>query len=205
MPLRLIASTLRTAGARLLQAASWGIVFAPAVALACTDKTSDVRVEAVFIEGAPIDRLLVTNRSAGGWLIKQITWDLTPSAGEVIFDTTGSGAGVEVFQPFRQLNTDDTRSAGGNISDDRQLAVLVADPSVTDGDQSVLLQFKSFEPQQVFGMSIDVDDQVSSRQITVDRSEMQGAILQVVFSHKEQAERKLTASFDKNAQASVCE
>jgi len=205
MQLRSNASTLKTIGVRLIQAMTWGIVFTPAVALACTDKPSGVGMDAVFIEGAPIDRLLVTNRSSAGWAIEQVTWDLTPSAGQVIFDTTGSGAGVEVFQPFRQLSAEDTRRAGGDVSDGKQIAVLAADPSVTDGDQSVLIQFQSFEPLQVFGMSIDVDDQVSSRQITVDRSEMQGAKLQAVFSHREKAERKLTANFDENARASICE
>ncbi|MFK7962866.1 MAG: hypothetical protein AB8C46_02770 [Burkholderiaceae bacterium] len=177
----------------------------PAVSLACSLKNPELAIEAVFIEGAPIDRLLVTNQSEDGWSIEQVTWDLAPSAGQVIFDTTATGAGVEVFQPFRQLNANDTRRAGGQLTNDDELAVLASEPTVTDGDQSVAIDFKTFGAQQVFGMSIDVDDQIASRQTIVDRSEMQGATIQAVFVHESKSARTLVASFDDNAKASSCE
>lgn len=205
MQLRSNTDRLKPVGLRLIKVAALCLTIVPAAALACTDKSAGVAMDAVFIEGAPIDRLLVTNRSDTGWKIEQITWDLMPSAGQVIFDTTGSGAGVEVFQPFRQLSAKDTRRAGGEVSDVGQGPVLAAEPVVTDGDQSLVIQFESFEPRQVFGMSIDVDDQIASRQITVERGEMQGATLQVVFVHEHNPRRTLIASFDDSARASSCE
>jgi len=188
----------------LIKTAALAVAISPAVVLACTDKPAGPAVEAGFIVGAPIDRLLVTNRSHDGWQIKQLTWDLTLSAGKVIFDTTASGAGVQVFQPFRQLSAQDTRLAGGQLSDDTQLAVLAAEPTVTDGDQSLALVFRSFGPQQVFGMSIDVDDQIASREITVESNEMKGARLELVFAHEQNDDFTLTASFDDQARASAC-
>jgi hypothetical protein len=117
-----------------------------------------------FIEGAPKDRFVLTNLSDCTLEEQTIVLDLTPSAGGLIFDVTGLGAGVEVFQPFELI------AGAGN---------LVNVPEVSDGDRVISLSVRQLAPSDEIAFTIDVDDTGGAREITVNSSEMSGATLQV--------------------------
>ena len=53
-----------------------------------------------FVESAPKDRFVIKNTGEYDFENLIVEIDLTSSVGRLIFDTTGNGAGVEVFQPF---------------------------------------------------------------------------------------------------------
>jgi hypothetical protein len=127
-------------------------------------------VSLVFSESAPRDRFEIRNDSSAGQRIQRLTLDLSPSAGQLIFDTTEGGTGVDVFQPFR------TEPGEARLS---------RSPVVDDGSDRITLDFTRFEPGQRFRFSIDVDDRLAASdlgQTRVSGREMQGALLSVVFA-----------------------
>ncbi len=159
----------------------------------CVSTSSDTEqqpLRARFIESAPRDQFVFENLTDSS--IKSITLDLDDSVGALIFDTTESGAGVEVFQPFR--------IEAGN-------ADLSMMPAPADGDTQLQLDFDSFPPKGSFAFSIDVDDQLTESdlgQIRVAGSEVAGALLQVTFAD---ASGKLVlreAVFSAGARATAC-
>ncbi|THH37050.1 aggregation factor core [Aliishimia ponticola] len=128
------------------------------LALSASPAFADLDV--AFIEGAPKDRFELTFNSACPLGSMPVTVDLAGSAGALIFDTTGQGAGVEVYQPFELVEG----------------AERVAEsPRVSDGDRKITLNIASIAPGQVIAFTIDVDDTISNRQITVSGSEIAGA------------------------------
>ena len=145
-----------------------GLLIATALPLQAAAETCGVDVHARFIESAPRDSFVFENKSSVPADITNLSLDLRPSAGRLIFDTESGGAGVEVFQLYR------------GESSDAELAAL---PSVRDGDDTLALAFKSFGAGQTYRFSIDVDDQLTNSdlgQIRVSGGEMQGATLSVV-------------------------
>ena len=122
---------------------------------------ADVSVR--FVESAPKDSFTFVNTSACATGPIDLTVDLSGSAAGLIFDTTGSGAGVEVFQPFELV-------AGG--------AELKSVEAVTDGDTSVKLRLKDLPAGGKIAFTIDVDDTLaasSNGQIMVSGGEIAGA------------------------------
>lgn len=120
-------------------------------------------VEVSFIEGAPTDRFVITNRGPCPLGEIALELDLSASAGGLIFDTLATGAGVEVFQPFEV--------EAGDI-------VPLAD-GVSDGDSSLSLRIGSLGAGDRASFTIDVDDTLPSSelgQIRVAGSEISGAI-----------------------------
>jgi hypothetical protein len=77
----------------------------------------------------------------------------------LIFDVTGAGAGVEVFQPFEI-------TAGAQY--------LTAQPSITDGAQRAVLDMSGLGVNETIAFTIDVDDTGGAREITVADSEISG-------------------------------
>jgi hypothetical protein len=136
-----------------------------------------------FDEGAPKDRFTIS--AAGGCDLgpMTVTINLQPSPFGLIFDTTSSGAGVQVFQPFE-------------ITDGREH--LTAIPSVKDGDNSIQLTVNSLGKSQKISFTIDVDDTVQNREITVSDAEITGAKV-VALRDGQRSE----AVFGPNAMASV--
>lgn len=119
-------------------------------------------VEVRFIESAPKDKFLFTN--TGGCELAEAfaTIDLTNTAGKLIFDTTGEGAGVEVFQPFE--------ISEGELE-------LVSSERVADGDTGLTVRISSFAVGAQVGFTIDVDDTLVDSDlgmIRVSDSEMSG-------------------------------
>ena len=65
-----------------------------------TGSAAQANVEIKFTESAPKDRFVIENTSKCDLNNMTLEIDLSQSAGRLIFDTTATGAGVEVFQPF---------------------------------------------------------------------------------------------------------
>ncbi len=118
-----------------------------------------------FRESAPKDRFTLTNTSACDLGSIAITLDLSSSAAGLIFDTTASGAGVEVFQPLEIVEGK---------------ALLAGIPDVRDGMNRVELTLTRFPAGADLAFTIDVDDtraQSDLGQIRVSGSEISGAQL----------------------------
>ncbi|MDB2407531.1 aggregation factor core [Jannaschia sp.] len=127
--------------------------------LAATPAAADVVV--TFDEGAPKDRFTIALEGDCALQSETVVIDLAPAPAGLIFDVTGSGAGIEVFQPF-ELATG-------------QLARM---PEVRDGDRAVSLEV-TLAPSEAVAFTIDVDDTVSARGITVSGAEIAGAVVRV--------------------------
>ena len=136
--------------------------------LCATPAFADIRVD--FDEGAPKDRFTIQNVGACALDEATVTVDLSGSSGKLIFDVTGSGAGIEVFQPFEAVS-------GAEL--------LTALPSVSDGDTAVSLTLRSLAPGERIAFTIDVDDTTSSYGIIVSGSEITGAVARVERSGAE--------------------
>ena len=127
-----------------------------------TSAFADIRVK--FDEGAPKDRFTISNVSGCTLEKGEVVIDLSSSAAGLIFDTTNQGAGVEVFQPLEFT---------------RGQAMLSKMPKVKDGDNKVTLAFKDFKNGDAISFTIDVDDTIGQREITVSSSEITGAAFMV--------------------------
>lgn len=138
-----------------------GLLFALAAAPA--QATIDVR----FIEGAPKDRFEITHRGACTLSDVRVVIDLAPSAAGLIFDTTATGAGVDVFQPFELVEGADA---------------LTSHTPVNDGDRQVELSVKRLAPGTRIAFTVDVDDTLGQRGITIAGSEIQDAAVRVLAS-----------------------
>lgn len=126
-------------------------------------------LEVRFIEGAPKDTFIINNTSTCIIDPFLIDIDLSKSAGKLIFDTTSSGVGVEVFQPFEKRS--------GNFS--------LKQEQVQDGNTTLSLLIDHLEPQQNVSFTIDVDDQLAVSelgQIRISGSELKGGIAKVTLS-----------------------
>lgn len=125
------------------------VYFTAASVLLCS-QLAHANVTVNFVESAPKDRFVIEN--VGGCGLDNVTVgiDLSQSAGRLIFDTTASGAGVEVFQPF-EISAGDLK--------------LVSAVDVKDGDTSLSINITSIQPGKSVSFTIDVDD-------TLPRSEL---------------------------------
>ncbi len=160
-----------------------GRVVFGALILICMGAPAQADLIARFHEGAPKDRFEFTN--AGDCLISNaiITLDLSGSRAGLIFDTTASGAGAQVYQPFEIV------SGAGFISDFS---------TINDGDSVMEMEVAELAPQQSIAFTIDVDDTLGTRETIVADSEINGASVQLVLGSE-----TLTTSFGNTAEAVV--
>lgn len=142
---------------------------------------ADLKVD--FIEGAPKDRFVISNEGKCDFSAGKITIDLATSAGQLIFDVTEQGKGVEVFQPFELVS--------GSKS-------MVGLPTVRDGDKVVILNVKELKVGGQIAFTIDVDDTIGAREITVSNAEIEGA--SAIF---ESAGKVYSANFGAKAMALI--
>ncbi len=167
-----------------LQLASW------AGSSAANDACAEA-LEATFREGAPRDRFVFEN--VGQSDIARITIDMDGSRGRLYFDTSASGDGVEVFQPFRVEASD---------------ASLTAMPEPDDGDTQIVLDFKRFPAGASFTFSIDVDDRLTDSslgQIRVAGAEIDGAQLDIMFRSADGESTSHSTVFQQaSARSEVC-
>lgn len=146
---------------------------------------ADVKIR--FVESAPKDRFVVTN--TGNCELQDVVLkvDLTDTRGQLIFDTTESGAGVEVFQPFEQREGD---------------VVLISSASVSDGDKSLSVRIASLPANEQVSFTIDVDDTLSNSelgQIRVTGAEIENGRVTLIGSRDE----SFTAVFDLSSEAAI--
>lgn len=134
-----------------------------ATAMLLPTLNASANMQIKFVESAPKDWFAVTNTSDCNLSNIELTFDLTQSQGALIFDTTATGAGVEVYQPFS------VRS--GNLE-------LVSGDNVADGDKTLTIMITDLKPAEVASFTIDVDDTLTKSElgnIRVSRSEIAGA------------------------------
>lgn len=124
---------------------------------------ADIVVE--FVEGAPKDRFVFENVGTCPISSATLIIDLSGSSAGLIFDVTASGAGVQVFQPFELV-------AGAQH--------LAGAPQVADGDTGLTLPVSTWAPGATIAFTIDVDDTINQREITVSGTEISGAEVRLV-------------------------
>ncbi|WP_299548938.1 aggregation factor core [uncultured Tateyamaria sp.] len=112
-----------------------------------------------FRDGAPKDRFTLSYDGTCALDRLDVQIDLGTAPAGLIFDTTSAGAGVEVFQPLEWVSGTARAS------------------QVTDGDTVLSLSLDEVTPGANWTFTADIDDTTSARQITVDGSEMAGAML----------------------------
>lgn len=137
-------------------------------------------LEVRFVEGAPKDQFIINNVGRCDLSSSTLRVDLSQSSGRLIFDVSEAGAGVEVFQPLELI--------------DGAEALLDA-PSVVDGQDFIDLQIASLKAGSNITFTIDVDDTIGQREITVSGSEIAGATV----SYAKEGESS-TAVFSADAQ-----
>lgn len=164
-----------------------GIVTAIGIALTTVTLVTQANMEVRFVESAPKDWFSFTNRSDCDLADITVTVDLSDSVGQLIFDTTGNGAGVEVFQPFEVREGSIKLDPGSDVVDGDRMLVVIIDTLAAGGTAS---------------FTIDVDDTLPSSelgQIRVARSEINKARVTVKIEDRQPAE----ALFDESSQATV--
>ncbi|MBS9718987.1 aggregation factor core [Pseudohalocynthiibacter aestuariivivens] len=139
---------------------------------------ADVRVQ--FLERAPKDTFIVTNQGACAIGTSELVIDFQGTSAGLIFDVSGSGAGVEVFQPFEVTEGAD---------------FLTSLPTISDGDQTATLLINNLDPAQRIAFTIDVDDTNGVREITVSDSEINGATATLIT-----ARDRVSSVFDTKAE-----
>jgi hypothetical protein len=143
--------------------------------LAALPFAAQAQIEARFIESAPKDTFAFVNKGCAMDNVELIL-DMAESAGGLIFDTEGGGAGVEVFQPFEAVS--------GQI----------ASVTVSDGAGSLSMSVPNWPEGGALSFTIDVDDVLrhgERGQTQVTGSEIAGASLVV-----KTADQTALGSFD---------
>lgn len=156
-------------------------LLSPGLAGAC-----EVRARATFQESAP-DYLLIENLSISGWRLASAVWRLAPSRAQVYFDTSFEGVGVSGYHAFQP---------------DVAADLLTAAPEVSDGDQTLSLEFGAFAPGMRFSLLIDVDDIVDD-QVRVYGPEIEGAGIGFGFVGPNGEQVRLDGTFDSGGVAYV--
>lgn len=128
-------------------------------ALCCATPAFSGDLTVTFRDGAPKDRFTISYQGSCAASAMQVDIDLGTAPTGLIFDITGAGAGVDVFQPLEWVVGTARTSA------------------VTDGDTVVSLDLDALAPGETLAFTVDIDDTTSDRQITVNGSEMAGATL----------------------------
>jgi hypothetical protein len=144
-------------------------------------------VEVTFVESAPKDRFVLNNTSQCDLKNVTVNLDLSNSVGKLIFDTTATGAGVEVFQPFEVRR--------GNLK-------LVSSTEVKDGDSTLSLSIENIAANDSVSFTIDVDDTLIQSElgnIRVSGSEITNASIEMNTKDQQAS----TASFNNKGKALV--
>ena len=155
--------------------------------LLSTTQLARANVEVVFKESAPKDSFILNNESLCNFQDVLVKIDLSQSTGRLIFDTTASGAGVEVFQPFE-------------ISQGKM--VLTSANDVNDGDTALSVRIDSIMAGEAVSFTIDVDDTLPKSElgnIRVSGSEIAGGTVTLSIANSE----NIKATFSSNSTAII--
>ena len=153
----------------------------------CVIQSAQANIEVHFLEGAPKDKFVIKN--TGNCLLKNllVEIDLSQSVGKLIFDTTASGAGVEVFQPFEVTE--------GDIK-------LATQKTVQDGDAKLALNISTLSSGKSASFTIDVDDTLAVSElgkIRVAGSEIKNGLVKIRLNNQNLVE----GVFGSNSKATV--
>ncbi|PKF62016.1 aggregation factor core [Psychromonas sp. psych-6C06] len=151
----------------------------------CSSQYAYADIEVKFLEGAPKDKFVFKNTSECNLQNIVLKVDLSNSQGGLIFDTTATGQGVEVFQPFEVTE--------GELA-------LTSSGKVKDGAKHLSLNVKSINAKQSVSFTIDVDDTLDRSElgnIRVSGNEITNAAVDINFDSEESA----TAVFNKQGKA----
>ncbi|MBE1282991.1 MAG: aggregation factor core [Rhodobacteraceae bacterium] len=159
------------------------LIVAGLLALAVGVPPGQAELMVQFDEGAPNDMFRIENAGACAILASSVHLDLSTSRGGLIFDVTAQGAGVEVYQPFELVEGSDA---------------LQAPPSVQDGQSKIALDIVQLPSGGAIAFTIDVDDTIGQRAITVSGAEIEGATVTLAS-----AASRETAEFSDLARAAV--
>jgi len=140
-------------------------------------------VQVRFVEGAPKDRFVIENVGTCAVQASTVRIDLADSTGRLVFDVTAAGAGVEVFQPLEFVQGSEA---------------LRALPSVVDGQDAIALEIAALAVGEEISFTIDVDDTIGQREITVTGSEIEGGTVSYL-----KGSETTSATFTKDAVAKV--
>ena len=160
------------------------VSFVALILMSASSVYANVTVD--FLEGAPKDRFVVTNTGQCALQAVRVDIDLTSTTGGLIFDTTATGAGVEVFQPFEVTE--------GDIK-------LNGKASVNDGDKILSVIISSIKPNASVSFTIDVDDTLRDSErgmIIVSGAEIENGLVTVT-----QGPLGSSGTFDRNSTATV--
>lgn len=146
-----------------------------------TPSLADVVVD--FNESAPKDRFTIRNSGACPLEEIVVTIDLGASVAGLIFDVTGAGAGVSVYQPLEIVSGQE---------------FLREVPLVRDGDTRAAFSISTLAPQELIAFTIDVDDTAGVSETMVSGAEIKGAVVTVA-----QRGTETMASFDEHSSARV--
>lgn len=131
--------------------------------LAVLPLAAEAEINLQFQEGAPKDRFVIENNLCSLSDVV-LTIDLSTAPSGLVFDVTGEGAGVEVYQPVEL-------EAG-----------FAALTEVTDGDQRLEIRMDDFALGDAITVSADLDDTLENSplgQIRVADSEIAGVTVSV--------------------------
>ena len=140
----------------------FALLFFVALAIAAPS-FADVTVR--FSESAPKDSFIITNEGPCPLGAVDVTLDLGASAAGLIFDVTGAGAGVSVFQPLELVSGQE---------------YLSSIPEVKDGDNVLTLSIVELVSGASIVFTIDVDDTRGSSETMVSGAEIEGAKAMIV-------------------------
>lgn len=148
---------------------------------------AQANIQVDFTESAPKDRFTIKNTGSCNLQDLTLTLDLSNSAGKLIFDTTASGAGVEVFQPFEVRQ--------GDIK-------LTSAARVNDGDTTLSVSIPGLPAGEAVSFTIDVDDTLPQSELGMIR--VTGAeIAQGRFQVKVGAQDPVSAVFNGDSRATA--
>jgi len=156
-----------------------------ALFLCIISSSSYANIEVQFRDGAPKDKFTISNKSICDVQKIAMNIDLTNSNGRLIFDTTASGQGVEVFQPFEVTKGQVSLNKTGNVN---------------DGDKLLSLIITSIAANDTASFTIDVDDTLAKSElgnIRVTDAEIAKGTVSATINNNE----ALNATFDGKGKA----
>lgn len=151
-------------------------------------------LEVTYRESAPKDIFVIRNVGESFWRLQALSIDLGPSAGALIYDTVSGGAGIDVAQPFEQLEPLPGQPGPR----------LLETPAPLDGATELTLRFEDFGGGQRFAFTIDLDDRLQPAEAgrtRVSDAEIFGTVVRAVFSGGENLTVTQEGRFDINSVA----
>lgn len=134
------------------------------------------------------DYFIVKNRSSAGWSLVKLGIDLSPAAGNLVFDTDHGGIGAGGAADFHPGSSPGIRLTGS--------------VPAQDGGKAMALSFEGFETGRDFNFSVDLDALHSGESRTwVQPHDMKGGRVAATFAGPSQQNDTIDAIFDASATA----